>query len=220
MSELVEITSGRLPANRSRIQQSILDDQVELWWFQDMKRVVMCNAVVLVLALGSGIGGIVVISTATSKSGEWRLAVGIVLCLLCLVILFKQLLTSALLDMNCVRNIARIHKLRSGGLLDYLVILFTGFAVLTCGCVLIILVQSEFYPASRFWSDKLIAGVTLTVAGHIILLSLLFYVSIFEIYPKIRARFTDRREQNVFTISGSDAVERQTPISTRTTNLS
>ncbi|XP_078264044.1 transmembrane protein 125-like [Rhinoraja longicauda] len=219
MSELTEITSGRLPANRSRIQQSILDDQVELWWFHDMKRVLLFYAVALFLILGTGIGGIVVLSTATSKSGEWRLGVGILLCLLCLVILFQQILTSALLDTNCVRNRARIDKLRSGSLLDYLVILFTGSTVLSCGYVLIIVVNSEWYPASSFWSDKLIAGVTLTVAGSIILLSLVSYVSIFEFYPKIRARFTDRREQNVFTISGSDAVERQTPISTSTSDL-
>ncbi|XP_059839970.1 transmembrane protein 125-like [Hypanus sabinus] len=219
MSGLSEIRAGRFPANRSRIQQSILEDQIELWWFQDMKSAILWYSVALFLILGTGIGGIVLISTTTSKSGEWRLGIGILLCLLSLVILFKQLLTSALQDMNCVRNRAHIDKLRSGGLIDYLVISFTGFIVLTCGYIVIIEAKSEYYPPVRYWSDKLIAGVVLTVIGSTILSVLFFYVLIFKLYSYIVARSTIRREQNVFTISGSNVMESRTEISTSTSNI-
>ncbi|XP_067846101.1 transmembrane protein 125-like [Heptranchias perlo] len=219
MSELTEITSGRFPANRSRIQQSILEDQVELWWFQDLKRSILCYSVALVLILGTGLGGIILISTVTSKSSEWRLGVGIFLCLLALVILFKQLLTSAIQDMNCVRNRTQIDKLRSGGLIDYLVILVTGFIILTSGYVLIIVVNSDPYPSGTPWNDMLIAGVILTVAGSIILLSLFFYVLIFKLYPHIAARPLSIGVPSVYIISGGNTARRQREISSSTANL-
>uniref|UniRef100_UPI00398EC020 transmembrane protein 125-like n=1 Tax=Pristiophorus japonicus TaxID=55135 RepID=UPI00398EC020 len=217
MPELSEITSGRFPANRFRIQQGILEDQVELWWFQDLKRSILFYSVALVLVLGTEVGGIVLISTG--ESGEWRLGVGIFLCLLTLVILFKQLLTSALQDMNCVRNRAQIDKLRSGGLIDYLLIVFTGFTILTYGYVLIILVNSDPYPSGRTWNDKLITGVILTVVGSIILFSLLIYVLIFKLIPYIAARSRNRGVPSVYTISGGNTEGRQREISSSTANL-
>ncbi|XP_041064546.1 transmembrane protein 125 isoform X1 [Carcharodon carcharias] len=201
MSELSEFTPGRFPTNRSRIQQSILEDQMELWWFQDVKRSILCYFVALILILGTGVGGIVLISTVTSKSGVWRLGVGIFLCLLTLVILFKHLMTSAIQDMNCVRSRAQIDRLRSGGLIDYLVILFTGFMILTSGYVLIIIANADSYPSRRFWNDMLIAGVTLTVAGFIILLSFFIYVIIFKLCPHLAARSMSRRVPSVYIIS-------------------
>ncbi|XP_069795129.1 transmembrane protein 125-like [Narcine bancroftii] len=219
MAELSHIGSGHLPANRSRIQQNVLEDQVELWWFQDVKLAILCYSAALLLIFGTGIAGIVIMSTATTHSGEWRLGVGMALCLLCLIVLFKQLLTSALQDMNCVRSRAQIYKLRSGGLIDYLVILFTGFIVLTCGYTLTIVANSKHHLSFRSWTDQLIVGVILTVAGSVILLLLGVYVLIFKLYPYIKARFAHRMEQNIFTISGSNIIERQPQISTSTSNL-
>ncbi|XP_067892467.1 transmembrane protein 125-like [Heterodontus francisci] len=219
MSELSEITSGRFPANRSRIQQSILEDQVELWWFQNLKRSILCYSAALVLILGTEVGGIILIFTTTSKLSEWRLGVGIFLCLIALVILFKQLLTSAIQDMNCVRNRAQIDRLKCGGLFDYLVILFTGFMILTSGYVLIILANADTYPSGRSWNDMLIAGVILTVAGSIILLSLFLYVLIFKLCPHLAARSTSRRAPSVYTISGGNTEGRQRELSNSTANL-
>ncbi|XP_078074912.1 transmembrane protein 125-like [Mustelus asterias] len=219
MSELSEITSGRYPANRSRIQQSILEDQMELWWFQDTKRSILCYSVALVLILGTGVGGIVLISTATDKSGEWRLGVGIFLCLLTLVILFKHLMTSAIQDMNCVRSRAQIDRLRSGGLIDYLVILFTGFVILTSGYVLIILANADPYPVGGPWNDMLIAGVILTVAGSIILISLFIYVIIVKLCSHLATRSTNRRVQSVYTISRGNTGGTQRDFSSSTNNL-
>ncbi|XP_048395618.1 transmembrane protein 125-like [Stegostoma tigrinum] len=219
MSESSEIRSARYPANRSQIQQSILDDQMELWWFQDVKSSILCYSVALVLILAIGVGGIVLISTATSKSGEWRLGVGIFLCLLTLVILFKHLLTSAVQDMNCVRSRAQINRLRIGGLIDYLVILFTGFITLTSGYVLIILANADPYLSGQTWNDMLIAGVILTVAGSLILLLLFLYVIIFKLYPHLASRFTNRSVPTVYTISGGNIEERQWRFSSSTANL-
>ncbi|XP_067846097.1 transmembrane protein 125 [Heptranchias perlo] len=219
MSELSEITSGRFPANRSRIQQSILEDQVELWWFQDLKRSILCYSVAVVLILGTGLGGIILLSTATSKSSEWRLGVGTVLCLLALVILLKQLLSSAIQDMNCVRNRTQINKLRSGGFIDYLIILIAGFIILTCGYVLIILANSDPRLSGRNWSDMLIAGVAITLAGSIILLSLLVYSLIFKLCPHIAASSLSRQVPSVYIISGGNTEGRQREISSSTANL-
>ncbi|XP_072366703.1 transmembrane protein 125-like [Scyliorhinus torazame] len=219
MSELSVVSSDRFSANRSRIQQSILEDQMELWWFQDLKRSILCYSVALVLVLGTGVGGIVLMATATDVSGEWRLGVGIFLCLLVVIILFKHLMTSAIQDMNCVRSRAQIDRLRSGGLVDYLVILFTGFMILTSGYVLIILANADPYPVGEFWNDMLIAGVILTVAGSIILLSLFIYVIIFKLCPHLAARSTSRRVQSVYTISGVNTGGTQRGFSSSTDNL-
>uniref|UniRef100_UPI00398E6B66 transmembrane protein 125-like n=1 Tax=Pristiophorus japonicus TaxID=55135 RepID=UPI00398E6B66 len=219
MPELSEIMSGRFPANRSRIQQSILEDQVELWWFQDLKRSILCYSVAVILILGSGLGGIVLLSTATSKSSEWRLGVGTVLCLLALVILLKQLLSSAIQDMNCVRNRAQIDKLRSGGLIDYLIISVAGFIILTCGYVLIILANSSPHLSGRSWSDILIAGVAITLAGSIILLSFVVYSLIFKFCPHIAASSPSRGVPSVYIISGGNTEGEQREISSSTANL-
>ncbi|XP_067892984.1 transmembrane protein 125-like [Heterodontus francisci] len=219
MPELSEIMSGRFPASRSRIQQSILEDQVELWWFQDLKRSILCYSVAVVLILGTGLGGIVLLSTATSKSSDWRLGVGTVLCLLALGILLKQLLSSAIQDMNCMRNRTQIDKLRSGGLIDYLIILVTGLLILICGYVLIILANSEPHLSGRSWSDMLIAGVATTLAGSIILLSLLVYSLIFKLCPHVAASSSSRRVLSVYIISGGNTEGRQGELSSSTANL-
>ncbi|XP_078264424.1 transmembrane protein 125 [Rhinoraja longicauda] len=204
MPELSEMTTpGRSPANPLRIQQSILEDQVELWWFQDLKRSILCYSVAVVLILGTGLGGIVLLSTATSKSSEWRLGVGTVMCLLALGILLKQLLSSAIQDMNCMRNRTQINKLRSGGLIDYLLILIAGSVILICGYVLIILANSDPRLSLRSWSDMLIAGVAITFSGSVILLVLLVYSVIFRFCPHIVPGYTGRGELSIYVISTS-----------------
>ncbi|XP_007885279.1 transmembrane protein 125 [Callorhinchus milii] len=212
MSELSEISSGRLPADRARIQQSILEDQMDLWWFEDPKRSILCYSGAVVLILGTGVGGIVLLSSATSKSSEWRIGVGTVLCLLALLILLKQLLSSAIQDMNCMRNRAQIDILRSGGLIDHLVCLVAGSMLVTCGCILAILAKSDGYLADIPWNDMLVAGVTLTVAGSTILLSLLVYMLIIKFCPQIGARSPSRGIPNVYIISGGISERRLPPV--------
>lgn len=219
MPELSEITSGRSPANPLRIQQSILEDQVELWWFQDLKRSILCYSVAVVLILGTGLGGIVLLSTATSKSSEWRLGVGTVMCLLALGILLKQLLSSAIQDMNCMRNRTQINKLRSGGLIDYLLILIAGSVILICGYVLIILANSDPRLSPRSWSDMFIAGVAITLAGSIILLVLLVYSVIFKFCPHIVPGASGGGELSIYVISTSTAQGRQREVSSSAANL-
>ncbi|GCC34135.1 transmembrane protein 125-like [Chiloscyllium punctatum] len=219
MPELSEIMSGNFPASRSRIQQSILEDQVELWWFQDLKRSILCYSVAVILILGTGLGGIVLLSTATSKSSEWRLGVGTVLCLLALCILLKQLMSSAIQDMNCMRSRSQIDKLRSGGLIDYLIILVAGLIILICGHALIILAHSDPYPSGRSWSDMLIAGVAITLAGYIILLSLLVYSLIFKFCPHIASSSSNRGVPTVYMISSGNAEGRPREFSSSTANL-
>ncbi|XP_038649882.1 transmembrane protein 125 [Scyliorhinus canicula] len=219
MPELSEIMSGRFPANPSRIQQSILEDQVELWWFQDLKRSILCYSVAVVLILGTGLGGIFLLSTATSKSSEWKLGVGTILCLLALGILLKQLLSSAIQDMNCMRNRTQIDKLRSGGLIDYLIILVAGLIILVCGYAMIILANSAPHSSGRPWSDMLIAGVASTLAGCIILLSLLIYSLIFKFCPHITASSPNGRVPSVYVISTDNTQVRPGELSSSTANL-
>ncbi|XP_041064548.1 transmembrane protein 125 isoform X2 [Carcharodon carcharias] len=218
MPELSEIMSGRFPANPSRIQHSILEDQVELWWFQDFKRSILCYSVAVILILGTGLGGIVLLSTATGKSSEWRLGVGTVLCLLALAILLKQLLSSAIQDMNCMRNRTQIDKLRSGGLIDYLIILVAGLITLVSGYVLIMLANSDPYPV-RSWSDMLIAGVAITLAGSIVLLSFLVYSLTCKFCPLIVASSPNRRVPSVYVISTGNTEARPRELSSSTANL-
>ncbi|XP_072130716.1 transmembrane protein 125-like [Mobula birostris] len=219
MSEQSEIASGRPPANPFRIQQSILEDQVELWWFQDLKRSILCYSVAVVLILATGLGGIVLLSTATSKSSEWRLGVGTVLCLLALGILLKQLLSSAIQDMNCMRNRTQINKLRSGGSIDYLLILIAGSVILICGYVLIILANSDPHLSVRSWSDMLIAGVAITLFGSIILLLLLLYSLIFKLCPHIVTGTSGRAELSIYVIPAAVTEGRQRQVSSSTANL-
>ncbi|XP_069792459.1 transmembrane protein 125-like [Narcine bancroftii] len=219
MPELSEITPGRSSANPSRIQQSILEDQVELWWFQDLKRSILCYSVAVMLILGTGLGGIILLSTATSRTSEWRLGVGTVLCLLALGILLKQLLSSAIQDMNCMRNRTQINKLRSGGLIDYLLILISGVIILICGYVLIILANSDPRFSARSWSDMLIAGVAITLSGSIILLLLLLYSLTFKLCPHIVNRAPGRGELNIYVISAGTSEGRRREVSSSTPNL-
>ncbi|KAF2984392.1 hypothetical protein EK904_003335, partial [Melospiza melodia maxima] len=84
MPELAELSSPRTPADADHIQRNILEEHVELWWFQDPKKSILCYGMAVVLILACGIGGIILLYSTSSRSGEWRLAVGTTLCLLAL----------------------------------------------------------------------------------------------------------------------------------------
>lgn len=119
------------------MQQRVLEDQVELWWFREPRRSLLCYCASVALVLGLGLGGVGLLSTATSLTGEWRLGVGATLCLLALAVLLKQLLSSAIQDMNCVRSRRRIEQLKSGGGADPALMLAAGVGVMVCGAVLL-----------------------------------------------------------------------------------
>ncbi|MFT7808990.1 transmembrane protein 125 [Arapaima gigas] len=117
-------------ADPARIQRDVLEEQVELWWFREPRKSLLCYCASVGLVMGCGLGGVLLLSTTTSQSSEWRLGAGTALCLLALAVLLKQLLSSAVQDMNCVRSRQHVAVLKSGGLSDVLVLLFTGLALL------------------------------------------------------------------------------------------
>uniref|UniRef100_A0A8C4T5P3 Uncharacterized protein n=1 Tax=Erpetoichthys calabaricus TaxID=27687 RepID=A0A8C4T5P3_ERPCA len=88
------------------------------------------------------------LSTTSSISSRVALGVGMMLCLLALLVLLKQLLSSAIQDM----------QLHSGGLSDHLVILLTG-----------LILRDLWYclrPKASPHNDMLITGVVLATAGE------------------------------------------------------
>ncbi|XP_034039490.1 transmembrane protein 125 [Thalassophryne amazonica] len=148
------------------IQRRVLDDQVELWWFREPRNSLLCYCTSVVLVLGLGFGGVGLLSTTTSLSGEWRLGVGTTLCLLALAVLLKQLLSSAIQDMNCVRSRRRIEQLRSGGLADPVLILAVGLVLMLCGTVLLCVVTAgnQVTQGPDTW-DMLVSGLVMLSAG-------------------------------------------------------
>ncbi|XP_062338334.1 transmembrane protein 125 [Osmerus eperlanus] len=148
------------------IQRRALEEQVELWWFREPLRSLLCYCTSVGLVLGLGLGGVGLLSTTTSLSGEWRLGVGTTLCLLALAVLLKQLLSSAVQDMNCIRSRRRIEQLKSGGCADPVLILVTGLALLLCGGVLmhVALASGHHQPGQRL-RDMFLSGMVLLGAG-------------------------------------------------------
>ncbi|CAI5641842.1 transmembrane protein 125 [Oreochromis niloticus] len=168
--------SSSLYLDPSLIQRRILEDQVELWWFRDPQRSLLCYCASVALILGLGLGGVGLLSTTTSLSGEWRLGVGTTLCLLALAVLLKQLLSSAIQDMNCVRSRRRIDQLKSGGRADPALILAVGLAVMLCGTVLIFVatIGSQGHDSREMLVSGLVlmaagTGMSLAVAGYSVL---------------------------------------------------
>ncbi|KAK5906941.1 hypothetical protein CesoFtcFv8_004843 [Champsocephalus esox] len=151
------------PADPLRIQHSILDEQVELWWFRDPGKSLLCYFVAVLLILGCGLGGVGLLSTTTSVSSEWRLGAGTALCLLALGVLLKQLLSSAVQDMNCIRSRQRINMLKSGGLSDLLV-LEGGAAVVGVGIYYVVVILLERTRHGRRFVDRILN--IFTVSGH------------------------------------------------------
>ncbi|NWX90048.1 TM125 protein, partial [Nothoprocta pentlandii] len=198
---------------------NILEEHVELWWFQDPKKSILCYGVAVVLILACGIGGIILLYSTSSRSGEWRLAVGTTLCLLALLVLLKQLLSSAIQDMNCIRSRDQIELLKSGGFSDCLVLLLSALVLLICGIVLTALstTRMQLSPLQPLGS-MFTSGIILLAAGSTILLSLLLYVlctSCCQAAP----RGLDTGEISVFTISGRLAANRRLPPTSSMANL-
>lgn len=192
------------PADPVQIQHSILEEQVELWWFRDPGRSVLCYCVAVLLILGCGLGGVGLLSTTTSVSSEWRLGAGTALCLLALGVLLKQLLSSAVQDMNCVRTRRRIDMLKSGGLSDLLVVLVTGLSLLICGGVLLHLALANHMPKpGQALNDMYISGVVLLAGGGAAVLGVGIYAAVVFLLQRTRhgRRLVDR-VLNIFTVSG------------------
>lgn len=174
----------------------VLDDQVELWWFSQPRHSLLCYCASVALILGLGLGGVGILSTTTSLSGEWRLGVGTTLCLLALAVLLKQLLSSAIQDMNCVRSRRRIEQLRSGGRADPALILAVGLAVVLCGTVLLCL--ARIGERSRDSGEMLVSGLLLMAAGAGMALAVVGYCAL--VFLK-RRREQRRRRRTMLRLS-------------------
>lgn len=185
----------------------VLAEQIELWWSQQPRRSALCFTMAVALVAGCGAGGVALLSSTSSRSGEWRLAVGTVLCLLALLVLVKQLMSSAVQDMNCIRQPHHVALLRSGGGADALVVLLSGLVLLVTGLTLAGLATA---PApARPLAAMLSVGIALATSGSLLLLGLLLYqVGMSGHCPPIRAAVpsthSDRsgNSSNIFSISG------------------
>ncbi|XP_037355518.1 transmembrane protein 125 [Talpa occidentalis] len=158
---------------RPGLPPEVLAEQVELWWSQQPRRSALCFAMAVGLVAGCGVGGVALLSSTSSRSGEWRLAVGTVLCLLALLVLVKQLMSSAVQDMNCIRQPHHVALLRSGGGADALMVLLSGLVLLVMGLTLAGLAAA---PApTRPLATMLCVGIALAASGSLLLLGLLLY---------------------------------------------
>ncbi|XP_049734969.1 transmembrane protein 125 [Elephas maximus indicus] len=179
----------------------VLAEQVELWWSQQPRRSALCFAVAVVLVAGCGASGVVLLSSTSSRSGEWRLASGTVLCLLALLVLVKQLMSSAVQDMNCVRQPHHVALLRSGGGADALVVLLSGLVLLVTGLTLAGLAAAPT-PAQPL-AAMLSVGIALAASGLLLLLGLILYqVGVSGHCPPIRAAAPSTHSGHV----GSDGI--------------
>ncbi|XP_006120139.1 transmembrane protein 125 [Pelodiscus sinensis] len=202
MPELAQLPAPRPLANAGHIQRNILEEHVELWWFKDPKKSILCYGVAVVLILACGVGGIVLLYSTSSRSGEWRLAVGTTLCLLALLVLLKQLLSSAIQDMNCIQSRSQIQLLKSGGFSDCVVLLLSALVLLVCGMVLTVLSTTtmQLSPA-RPLASMFTSGIILMAAGVAVMLCLLLYKLSASCCPGA-PRSLDTDDMSIFTISG------------------
>ncbi|XP_038151063.1 transmembrane protein 125-like [Cyprinodon tularosa] len=144
-------------------QQHILQDHVQFWWFREPRKSLICYCASVALIMGLGLGGVGLLSTTNSLSVEWRLGVGTTLCLLALALLLKQLLSSAIQDMNCVHSRRQIEQLRSGGRADPPLIFAVGLSVILCGTVLLCVATAG--SRSHDSREMLVSGAALMAAG-------------------------------------------------------
>uniref|UniRef100_A0A8C4YF80 Transmembrane protein 125 n=1 Tax=Gopherus evgoodei TaxID=1825980 RepID=A0A8C4YF80_9SAUR len=199
--------------------RNILEEHVELWWFKDPKKSILCYGVAVVLILACGTGGIILLYSTSSRSGEWRLAVGTTLCLLALLVLLKQLLSSAIQDMNCIRSRNQIELLKSGGFSDCVVLLLSALVLLVCGVVLTVLSTTTMQlSASRPLASMFTSGVILMTAGAVILLCLLLYVLSISCCSDA-PRSLDTGDISIFTISSRLSVNRRLATTSSMANL-
>lgn len=172
------------------LQRRSLEDQIELWWFREPRQSLVCYCASVALIIGLGLGGVGFLSTTSSgKSSEWRLMVGTTLCLLSLAVLLKQLLSSAIQDMNCVYSRRRIDQLKSGGRADPALILVVGLAVMLCGTVL--LCVDTVSSGGDDSDDMLVSGLVLMAVGLGMTLAVVGYGVL--VYLKRRREHTRRR---------------------------
>ncbi|KAF6111899.1 transmembrane protein 125 [Phyllostomus discolor] len=194
---------ARAPPGRG-LPPDVLAEQVELWWSQQPRRSAVCFGMAVGLVAGCGAGGVALLASTSSRSGEWRLAVGTVLCLLALLVLVKQLMSSAVQDMNCIRQPQHVALLRSGGGADALVVLFSGLVLLVTGLTLAGLAAAPARPLTSMLS----VGIALAVSGSLLLLGLLLYQACMSGHcPPIRAAAPSAHSDHgsngsIFSISG------------------
>uniref|UniRef100_A0A3Q3QCP8 Transmembrane protein 125b n=1 Tax=Monopterus albus TaxID=43700 RepID=A0A3Q3QCP8_MONAL len=194
------------PAFCSTVIQHVLEDQVELWWFREPRHSLLCYCASVALIVGLGLGGVGLLSTTTSLSGEWRLGVGTTLCLLALAVLLKQLLSSAIQDMNCVHSRRWIDQLKSGGRADPALILAVGLAVMLCGTVLVCV--STVSSHSHNSREMLVSGLVLMAAGTGMALAV-----------RRRARRLGSQAVQVFSVSGGQMSQARRETSSSRTSL-
>lgn len=202
MSSIEELPPPRASPNPERIQRETLEENTELWWSREPVKSIFCYCFSVLLILACGIGGIVLLSTTTSQSGEWRLGVGATLCILALMVLLKQLLSSAIQDMQCLSRREHINILKSGGLSDTLVFLISSIVIIVCGAVLLALSISEETPGyPSILVTMFNVGVALVAVGLVLLVGVL----IFSLFVLCRSCVSSRyhpRNIGVFSISG------------------
>uniref|UniRef100_A0A8B9LDM7 Transmembrane protein 125b n=1 Tax=Astyanax mexicanus TaxID=7994 RepID=A0A8B9LDM7_ASTMX len=202
MSELEQLPRAHLAATLQHWRRDA-EDPVELWWFGDPCVSLLCYCSSVALVLGLGLAGVFVLSSAGSVTGPsalWRLAVGSTLCLLALAVLLKQLLSSAVQDMGCIRSQRRILQLRSGGFMDPLLLLATGLALMVCGAALLL-------GLSR--SETLMSGTVLLSGGAAVVLAVVIYGTVVFIKKRRNRRrmrrrrvVRRRRRVRVYTVTG------------------
>ncbi|XP_035279338.1 transmembrane protein 125-like [Anguilla anguilla] len=203
MAEMQVIsTRSQVRTGPVRTRRNIPEEQVELWWFRDPRKSLACYCLSVALVLACGAGGVGVLSTTTGASGAWRLVVGVALCLLALAVLLKQLLSSAVQDMGCVRSWGRIRALKSGGPSDHALVLLTGVALLVCGSALLGLAPPRPGPGSAP-DDMSVTGAVLLVGGGTTVLGAAGYSATVYLLDRTGSgRRLRERVAAIFTISG------------------
>ncbi|XP_017326992.1 transmembrane protein 125 [Ictalurus punctatus] len=178
------------------LQQDV-EDQVELWWFGEPCISLLCYTSSVALVLGLGTGGVALLSSAGSaevSSAVWRLTVGSALCILALVLVLKQLLSSAVQDMGCVRSRRRIVQLRSGGSIDPSLLLAIGLALMLGGATVLLCLAS---------SHMLLTGTLLLSSGGAVVLSVVAYGAMKHVWERReRRRRRIHRRVRVYTVAG------------------
>ncbi|XP_035526369.1 transmembrane protein 125 [Morone saxatilis] len=211
------------------MQRRVLEDQVELWWFREPRHSLLCYCASVALIVGLGLGGVGLLSsTTTSLSGEWRLGVGTTLCLLALAVLLKQLLSSAIQDMNCVHSRRRIDQLKSGGRADPALILAVGLAVMLCGTVLLCVatIGNQGHDSREMLVSSMVlmaagTGMALAVVGY----SVLIYLKRRREQRRMmmmrmsRVRRLGSRAVRVFSVSGGQTSQARRETSSSRTSL-
>lgn len=219
MERMEEASHPRAPFDPHRMERNILDEHIELWWAREPRKSILCYSVAVLVILLCGVGGILLVNSTSSHSSEWRLAVGSTLCILALLILMKQLLSSAVQDMNCISSRDQIDTLKSGGFSDSIVLLISAIIILVCGTSLVVLDNSTSQVGDRrHLTTKFSVGVALATIGSLLFLAVLVYLLVNYFCP-IGTRGINRGHIGVFTISGRLAENRRRETSSSMANL-